>query len=294
MRKIREYRTRRSGRFQTPEEQLLTPDMTPRIIEGSIGGDHAVLSGPTVRTDDFKHFPASIEELNSLFAEWGASFSHMWNFDETSGNVLDYGNNDQVTVAPLVPNNSPTQNVSTGLVNGDKGVQTSDGLTAGFQPAGAGTLDVTTDSVMMIGTCRILSMPAATRGVVGKVNASSTGYYINVLTSGQLRFSVKDAVATTTHATVAVDHTGTSYFDFLAIVSRLEDGQTLTTNLGDSGIQSPPTDSLTNATQFSVSAMSGITTSPAMIFTFLAWGTSPGTLVTNRSAALQRYRNLRT
>jgi hypothetical protein len=237
--------------------------------------------------------PRSLAELNAIFSPWLATFSHAWNFEQTAGAEPDYATSSGIDLTPI---NSPVQGVSTGLPGGDLGVQFSDGANAGMRAGSASDLQVTTGSVVMVGTVRLLAAPAATRNVVGKRQSSTRYYYVGTTaTSGQLRFATTDGSTTLTQI-VSGNHAGPGYVDFLAVLDR--DSAThlmsLTTSVGDSGaVDASALGDISSTALFHVGSDPSIHLSPDLIVTFVAWGTVPGTLVANRISALATWRAAR-
>lgn len=228
-------------------------------------------------------FPADLTALNAIFATWSATFSHAWNFEEASGNAVDYASTGAI---PLVPQGTaPTQGVTTGLPGGDKGVQFGDNSTSRMEAAGTGDLDVTTGDFWMLGTTRLL-LPTSGRALFAKY--SGTVYY-RVLTTGtgQIQFGLSDGTAATT-ITAAADHSGTFYFDWL--VARAAFQACLITDRADGGAVATATASLSNTGKAAVGRNFGTASS---IHTFLAWGTAPGSVLANRAAALAAWRAAR-
>lgn len=229
-----------------------------------------------------KGFPTSLTALNGIFASYSASFAHAWRFEESSGNAADLA-----TTSPLalVPTSSPTQGVSTGLANGDKGVQFADNSASRMEAGATGDLDVTTGDFWMLGTTRLL-LSTAGRGLIGK-NTASPFYRIVTVNTGQIQFGLAGSGGASA-ATAAADHSGSAFFDWIAV--RSGGNMAIISNLADSGSSGDTSGDLTNTAKFAVGRSFGTASS---IHTFFAWGTSVGTILANRAAALAAWRTYR-
>lgn len=211
-------------------------------------------------------FPATLAELNAVFAAQGATFSHAWNFEASSGNEADYATSGAIALVPA--GTAPTQGVVTGLSNGDKGVQFGDNTSSRMEAGSSSDLDVTTGNFWMLGTTRLL-LSTSGRALVAKYNG--TVFYRLVTTgTGQIQFGLSDTVGGATTIAAAADHSGTAYFDWIA--GRCDGECRIITNLADSGTTATSTASLTNTGRFSAGRNFGTASS---IHTFLAWGTNP-------------------
>lgn len=229
-------------------------------------------------------FPADLAALNAIFATWSATFSQAWNFEEASGNAASYATSGAISLVPQ-GTAAPTQGVSTGLPGGDKGVQFGDNTNQRMEAGASGNLDVSTGDVWMLGTTRLL-LSTAGRAIMAKY-LSTTFYRIVTVNTGQIQFALSGTGGAST-LTVAVDHSGAAYFDWLAIRSGGNMG--LITNLGDAGTAVDNSGNITNTGLFCAGRNFG---SASSIHTFLAWGTAPGSVLANRAAALAAWRAAR-
>ncbi len=239
-------------------------------------------------------FPASLAELNALFAEYDASFSNAWAFDAVSGNYSDLPGSDAAVALSVV--GTPTQGVLTGLGPGDRGWQVPDASGSGVGAAAGATFDVTTGSVVMLMTLKFLDEPSGMSGVIGKVNPVGNYWYVRQWIDGSLAFSCWDGTNNPLIGLTA-NHVSGDFVDMLVIIDRDSASKltAMTSNLQDGGTASATLlGTLTNSSWvFSAGLIPGTLLSANMLFTFLAIGTVPGTLVSNRVAAVGRWRGYR-
>lgn len=242
-----------------------------------------------------KH-PRSVAELNDIFQMYGAVFTNAWMLEEASGNAIDLAPTGGVN---LVPTSSPTQGVSTGFAGGDKGIQVADGTAQRMEAASAGSLDVSTGSVIVLFSGLMNAVSAATTGFgfKGDANAHYVMYTNRTGANGHVIFQAKDQAATVFFATAAADHSGATGFDAIGIIDTASASKTLSliTSLADGGTVdiSSRTTFASPAGKFTIGGVSGIHTSAPVTAGFVAIGVTPGTLVVNRAAALARWREWR-
>jgi hypothetical protein len=232
-------------------------------------------------------FLATGAAVNSLLSPFGATASAGWNLDELSGNSSDlFG------VVPLTPSLSPTQGVLTGLPGGDRGIQLADASQSSMAAGSSAVLEPALGDLFMAFTFRLLANPAATRMMIGKRQATSRGYYIQVTTAGRIDFVLLGAGGIV-QCNGASGHAGEEYHDGLAVLTRAG-GAALITDLGDSGVFSVATlGDLTSTTAFRAGTDPSVVLSPSCIITSVVWGTATGTLLANRAAALAAWRGAR-
>lgn len=228
-------------------------------------------------------------DINNIVSSYGATFSHGWQLNETSGNAADIA---PTGALALTPTNTPTQGVSTGLPGSDKGVQFATGSTQHMVAPANGDLDVTTGSLIMYGKSRLTALPAGTHALCGK-GTGGVFYLLRADTSGNVLFTAFDGT-NGPGVTATANHVATTYFDWLAVIDRTSGTKllSLNTSVADGGTTSATTlGTLTSAAKFALGNVPtvGIVSAPC-IHAFVAWGTVCGTLVANRVEALTKLR----
>lgn len=250
---------------------------------------------PALYVRDTEYLPKSLAKLNEILSPYGATAAHAWDFQEASGNAVDLATSGAI---PLVPT-GVAQNVSTSLTDyvTDKAAQFTAGSGHKMAAAAAASLDVAAGSMFLMGTFRIPTAPGSTQTIYSKCAAAYARFqFLQVDSAGRLIWTIKDADTDTQILTGAVNVTGATYIDFLAIADRTNTPLlALTTSAEDVGTASlaAVTGSLSTATLagFGESAIGDA--SAGFILTFAAWGTVVGTLVADRVAALAAYSSAR-
>jgi hypothetical protein len=233
-------------------------------------------------------FPASIQDLNTVFAPWGATFAHAWTLGEASGNALDLATSGAIPLVPGAGGSAPTRAVSTGLVGDDKGAQFDAFGSQNFAAGAAGDLNVTTGDLLVLMTIRLTSDSGGTLVVFNKMGATNR-WRMQSKAGGEMMFEAYDGT-TLAQSTIAVAHHGTAYHDILCILKR-GTGVVCASDLGSGSVVSAPANTIDTSGVFYLGE--GFGSCSPMIVTFLAWGTTTGTVVTGRTDAIAAWRRSR-
>lgn len=236
-------------------------------------------------------FAPTLAELNATVAPWGVVFSHAWSFDEASGNAIDMATSGGIN---LVPTNSPTQGVSTGLVGDDKGVTFADNTTQHMLGTSALSWG-TGDGVLYC--CTKLTAPASSDRDIYR-QAATSAIRGRIYSNGALEWLLYDGT-TLVQPSIATSHSTADYHDILFALDRVAgtDRCAFGSELAVSAIATPPPNSLnTGAGAFAWGGPAGA--AAAQTVTFVAWGTTVGSLIsagttTNLSAAITALRRAR-
>lgn len=223
----------------------------------------------------------TLADVNSVLSAYGAVATHAWGFSATSGAEPDLASSSPISLTPA-GTGGPTQGVSTGLAGGDLGVQMTDNSDHRMSAGAAGDLDVAGGDLWYLAVVRFAALPGGTRHILLKSSASSL-YDSRILNTGVPQCRVGDGVDIVT-APLTSSHVGTHYNLLLSVLDRTAVRLSFTSQLEDSGlVDTTAVGSLTNAGTFSVGRS---VTAAGQIVSFLAWGTTIGTLQTNRVAAV--------
>jgi len=248
---------------------------------------------PALYLRDTEYLPKSLAKLNEIFEPWGASFEHAYTFQDASSPALDLATSGGHSLAGY---DGVVFNTSTGLTDyvTDKGIQCADGEDDGVRGADATVFDITTGSLVLLMTLRLLAAGAATRSIAGK-GGGTQAYLLELGTTGKPGFLFKSTGA---NAGIAMpsDHTGAAYFDMMAVIDTDSASKliSLNTSVEDGGTASiAGHTTISNANIFGIGETPLRTFSASMICSFFALGFVPGTLVANRVAALAAYSSAR-
>lgn len=254
-----------------------------------VGPHVGPLVGPRVGINaEWGAFPTNIPQLNAVFAPYGASFAHAWNLNEASGNALDLATSGAIPLVPGAAGAAPTQGVLTGLIGGDKGAQFAAFDTDNFSAGSAGDLNVTTGDLLLLITLRLTSDSGGTLICFNKMGTTNR-WRMKSLAGGQLQFEAYDGT-TLAQSTIAVAHHGTAYHDVLCVMKR-GTGLVCASDLGSGSVVSAPANTINTESVFYLGE-NAASCSP-MIVTFLAWGTTTGSIVADRAAAIAAWRRAR-
>jgi hypothetical protein len=247
---------------------------------GTIGGGAVVPPVPGL--------PTSLDGVNDILSTFGAVASNAWGLDELSGDAVDMA---ETGAVPLTPSGSPTQGVITGLSNGDRGVQLADNGDAFLAAPNSSVLEPATGDAFLLFTFRLISA-STTRMLLGKRQATSRGHYIQITNTGRVDWVLIGAGGVV-QSNGATGHFGEEYHDGLAVLDR-SGGAAIITDLGSSSVNSVATLGDISATgTFRVGPETSTVFGPAAVVTFLARGTSVGSLLADRVAALEAWRAAR-
>lgn len=236
-------------------------------------------------------FPRSMQELNSIFAPWAASFSHAWGFEEASGDgtIRDLTRSSPVDLTV----NAGTQGKLSQLVGTDKCFSVAQGAAEYASSATGDLVPGTGDLVVLLTT----KLSASSSGALFRkfFNGAASGLYRLLVASGQLTMEFYDGT-TLTNSLIALNHEDGKEHDVLFVVSRqgATKRQQLASDLGVSSIGTPPTLTLSNLPE---GFLIGDTAAAGQDVSFLAWGQTPGQLLeaspSNLAAAVKVWRRRR-
>ena len=239
--------------------------------------------GGVSRSPRRKGFPRSLAELNSRFATWGATFTHAWTFDEPGAGdtALDLATSGAVNLVSV----GNAEKIATGYPGGDIGSRVQPGVN-NYSSPNANDLEVTTTDFVFLLDCKITD-PDGGAFLWRKFSGSGSKIHRCIISAaGTPTFQVFDG-ATAAAPEIAVDHRDGAYHTLLFVVDRQTATKvaSVTSDLG-SATATAPTGSL------SAAAFEGfqIGNDVDAIVTFAAWGLTPGTLHTNRVAAVAAWR----
>lgn len=228
-------------------------------------------------------FPTSAADIKTAFGTLG-TWSHNWPCSEAAGNLLC-----TITGAALIPANSPTQGVA-GAIAGDLAIDVSpDGSTERAVAVDATLLQHTTDGFALLGTFATTGTPAIARYFAGKIGTGFWGVQVNA--AGHLIANINDTVGTFT-STVAVDHRGGAFHDFILIIDRAAQRLKLVSNLGEGAeVDITTCGSITSNGFFGIGRHASIT--GPVIVTNLAHSSATTGMLAGAAAAITSYRTYR-
>lgn len=265
-----------------------------QVRRGS-GAPNSVLSDPRrgifsgySSSADLVGFPSTLLQINEHFAQWGASFSHAWLFEEESGNFQDLA-----TTGPLelIPTGSVSR-VVTGLPNGDRGIHYNLFNNNRVAPSSSSDLDISTGDMVILMTLKLNQDPGTLAVIYSKFGGGGVRWRLVALSGGGLRFDCNDGTNSGV-SEISTNHADGSYHDVLCVLSRTgsPDEQVIVDDLGSGTVVTAPPLTLSNTAKALLGDDGG--SGAAVIVTFLAWGTVPGTLITNRTQAVASWRQFR-
>lgn len=175
----------------------------------------------------------------------GALADSIYDFDETSGLVLDHVGSDD-----LAPAGSPIQGADSEVM-GTKVMTLADASAESADASSSGVHDVTTGSVAVLGVFRCTDVPGGVVQLLSKRDAGPGPGYSVELTSSRLRFVVEDTVAASDIVNVMQNFCVGRFHAFLARRDATGSTVDLFTTLGD-GTIAETVASLTNSSIFAV------------------------------------------
>lgn len=187
-----------------------------------------------------QHFPTTQAEALAML---GVAFSHMWLFDNQSGNEADL-----IGTFDLTPTSGPTQ----GVVppgGSARGVQFADSDANKMERTTAADLDVGLGSFLIAGYSTV-DIAATTKQIAGK--GSSPYLRISLINVGEFRFNIHDGV-NQVNLRALTEHRGRA-FPWLACVDRNVEIAYVRTPIGSAQGSSAAVGTLTTAATFSVGA----------------------------------------
>lgn len=192
-------------------------------------------------------YPQTVATLRTALGLSGVGTADsIWDFDETSGPVLDHAPGG----SSLTPTGSPTQGVDSEVM-GTKVMVFTEASTDSADAPSSAVHNVTTGSVAVLGVFRCPVPPAAPVQLLSKRDAGPGAGYSVELTSSRLRFVVEDTGATVNIADVIKDFCDGRLHAFIGLRDATGSTVDLFTTLGD-GTVAETVLSLTNTSIFSV------------------------------------------
>lgn len=215
-------------------------------------------------TPAIQDFPTTATTLAAALGDVAATASHIWGFQESSGNAVD-----AIAAETLVPTSSPLQGqTAVGLWDGVSyvGANAAEFLNGGTEHFAVGTsglLNITTGSIAIIVVVRMNSNTAL-RGLFATRPGGGTGYQVVQLTNGKLQAAAGDGVSTlTVDSSTAIDDG--AWHVVALVINRSTDVLHMMTEVGEGTTSIATLGSLTSATDFRLGALSGTNAFPGQI-----------------------------